>query len=290
MRIIIVPFACALLAEPVTAQEQLPILDMHLHVLAANAQGPPPPVAVCTPIQPFPAWDPATPFPRTFMGMLKAPPCTDPVWSPVTDAELVAQTIQVMERLNIFGVLSGSPNRVAEWMAAAPGRFLPGVGFQLGSREDHLSVDSLRTLHSGGHLAVLAEITNQYAGIEPADERMEPYWALAEQLDIPAGIHIGPGPPGVIYTRRSRSARADLLLSDRERALLLAVVRRPQPCPGRRATAADSGRVDRPSRPQRAGAGGGEALTAGGFEPGRASAYICQAMALYRPQRSSPTV
>jgi len=28
---------------------------------------------------------------------------------------------------------------------------------------------------------------------------MEPYWALAEELDIPAGIHIGPGPPGVIY-------------------------------------------------------------------------------------------
>ncbi len=28
---------------------------------------------------------------------------------------------------------------------------------------------------------------------------MEPYWALAEELDIPVGIHIGPGPMGVIY-------------------------------------------------------------------------------------------
>jgi len=36
-------------------------------------------------------------------------------------------------------------------------------------------------------------------------------------------------------------------------------------------------------RAQRAGAGGD-------FDPGRASAYISHAMALYRPQRSSPTV
>jgi predicted TIM-barrel fold metal-dependent hydrolase len=46
---------------------------------------------------------------------------------------------------------------------------------------------------------VFGEILNQYEGIAPTDERMEPYWALCEELDIPAGIHIGPGPLGVIY-------------------------------------------------------------------------------------------
>jgi predicted TIM-barrel fold metal-dependent hydrolase len=94
-------------------------------------------------------------------------------------------------------VLSGTPERVADWMAAAPGRFYPGLGFQLD--RDALSPDSLRRLHASGRLAVLAEITNQYAGIAPDDERMEPYWALAEELDLPVGIHIGTGPPGVIY-------------------------------------------------------------------------------------------
>lgn len=198
MRIVLALFASVLLAGSVAAQEQPPILDMHLHALPADAQGPPP-LGMCTPIRQFPAWDPAAPYAQTFIKMFKEPPCSDPVWSPTTDAEVMAQTIQAMERLNIFGVLSGSPDRVAAWMNAAPGRFLPGIGFQLGSADGQFSVDSLRRLHSNGHLAVLAEVTNQYAGIAPDDARMEPYWALAEELDIPVGIHVGPGPPGVTY-------------------------------------------------------------------------------------------
>ena len=196
MRTIIPFFLPCLLATLACAQERPPIIDMHLHALAADHQGPPP-VAICTPIEQFPTWDPAQPYGATFMAMLKQPPCDDPVWSPETDEDLMAQTLEVMERRNIVGVLSGTPDRVAAWMEAAPGRFFPGLGFQLGS--DSLTPDSLHTLHTQGRLVVLAEVTNQYAGIAPDDERMEPYWTLAEELDLPVGIHIGTGPPGVIY-------------------------------------------------------------------------------------------
>jgi predicted TIM-barrel fold metal-dependent hydrolase len=48
-------------------------------------------------------------------------------------------------------------------------------------------------------MRVLGEIGTQYYGIAPDDQRLEPYWQLAEELDLPVGIHIGPGPPGVIY-------------------------------------------------------------------------------------------
>ena len=171
---------------------------MHLHASPADQQGPPP-LAMCTPFEPFPAWDPAEPYGETFMARFKAPACADPVWSPMTDDEVMMQTIEVMERLNMVGVLSGEPERVARWMAAAPGRFMPGLVFQIGRPRADFSTDSLRSLHAAGQLAVLGEIANQYAGIAPEDERMEPYWALAEELDIPVGIHIGPGPPGVIY-------------------------------------------------------------------------------------------
>lgn len=131
------------------------------------------------------------------MVLLKKPACPDPVWSPTTDGALMTETIAVMNRLNIFGVLSGTPARVATWRTSAPGRFLPGLGFRLD--RDSISPDSMRALHRAGSLAVLAEVTNQYVGIAPDDPRMEPYWKLAEELDIPVGIHVGTGPPGAIY-------------------------------------------------------------------------------------------
>ncbi len=179
-------------------QERFPIIDMHMHAMAADAQGPPP-LAMCTPMQ-YPTWDQNRPFAEAFMSMQKAPKCHDPVWSAETDEELMNQTIAVMDRLNIVGVLSGNePDRIASWMTEAPDRFIPGFVLEFNQTGAVFPVDSLRTLHSKGQLVVLGEVVNQYAGITPDDERMEPYWALAEELDIPVGIHVGTGPPGVIY-------------------------------------------------------------------------------------------
>jgi predicted TIM-barrel fold metal-dependent hydrolase len=115
----------------------------------------------------------------------------------MTDEEVMSRTLAIMERRNIIGVLSGPPERMAAWRASGSKRFIPGLLFQIG--EAAPSPDSLRRMHDRGDLAVLGEVANQYAGIAPDDSRMEPYWALAEELDIPVGIHLGPGPPGVAY-------------------------------------------------------------------------------------------
>lgn len=192
---IVVAIAFLCLTSSAVAQNDLPVFDVHLHALAADHQGPPP-LAMCTPID-FPAWDPAKPYGETFMDMLKNPKCSDPVWSPESDEELLRQTLAVMEASNVYGILSGTPDRVATWSAAAPDRFVAGLGFNLAS--SLVTPDSLRHLVESGAVSVLAEVTNQYAGIAPDDKRMEPYWTLAEELDIPVGIHIGPGPPGVHY-------------------------------------------------------------------------------------------
>ncbi|MFW6089747.1 MAG: amidohydrolase family protein [Gemmatimonadota bacterium] len=182
-----------------------PILDMHMHAFAVDAMGPPP-LAICAPFEEWPVWDQRQPYGATFMGVSKEPTCENPVWSPETDGELMRQTIEVMERRNIVGVLSGAAEMVAKWREAAPGRFIPSLGFTVatdtvfsGAVEGPISPDSLRSLVESGQVEVLGEVINQYAGIAPDDERMEPYWALAEELDIPVGIHIGPGPPGVHY-------------------------------------------------------------------------------------------
>ncbi|MFN1834946.1 amidohydrolase family protein [Balneola sp. MJW-20] len=177
-------------------QDRLPIIDMHMHAFPADQQGPPP-LALCSPMEEFPAWDQRKPYGEVWMDILKNPTCEDPMWSPETDEELRNQTIEVMKEHNIIGMISGTPDFVNTWMNAAPGRFYSGLNFNAASRR--YSVDSVRALYEAGRLDVLAEITNQYSGMDPTDERMDPYWKMAEELDIPVGIHIGPGPPGVIY-------------------------------------------------------------------------------------------
>lgn len=178
------------------ANERLPVIDMHMHAMGAGDQGPPP-LGMCTPINPMPYWDPSEPYGATFLKILKDPACDNPVWSPETDEELLRQNIEVMQRLNIFGVLSGTPERVDSWAAPLPDRFYHGLQFNVGTSD--ITPGMMATLHAEGRLDVLAEVTNQYAGIAPDDPRMQPYWALVEELEIPVGIHIGPGPPGVAY-------------------------------------------------------------------------------------------
>lgn len=187
--------ATALVPLHVSAQQQRPpVIDMHLHAMAADDNGPPP-LALCLPLlSHLPVLDPAVPWGQVFLMTLKHPQCANPIWSPETDDALMQETAREIERLNVFGVLGGEPERVLRWLDAAPGRFIASVGFQIG--RDAISPDSMRRLFETGTFAALGEVSNQYAGIAPDDERMRPYWALAEELDIPVGIHMGEGPPG----------------------------------------------------------------------------------------------
>ena len=50
------------------AQTREPVIDVHMHALAANAQGPPP-LGMCTPIDPFPAWDQRLPYGAAFQAL-----------------------------------------------------------------------------------------------------------------------------------------------------------------------------------------------------------------------------
>lgn len=180
------------------AQERPPIIDMHMHAYHADDMGPPP-LAICAPFESWPTWDQRQPYGAQFTQMFKNPTCANPIWSGESDEALMEASIAAMERHNIIAVVSGSTERVAAWREAAPDRVIPGLGFLLPRDASSLTPDSLRALVAGGDLAVFGEVLNQYAGIAPDDERMEPYWATLEELDVPVGIHVGPGPPGTTY-------------------------------------------------------------------------------------------
>ncbi|MBZ5536262.1 MAG: amidohydrolase family protein [Acidobacteriia bacterium] len=215
MRTLITVLIIELTATVIMAQQPPPpVIDMHLHALPANSQGPPP-LALCVPFRDIPMRDAKDEWPRVFGAFLKNPQCPDPMWSPTSDEEVMTQTLEILKRRNIIGVASGPLELVRRWRAAAPDRVIPGLMFQLGPQQ--LSPDAIRDLHERGEIAVLGEVTNQYIGISPSDSAFEPYLALAEQRDIPVGIHIGPGPPGAPYlgTDRYRAAlHSPLLLEE----------------------------------------------------------------------------
>jgi len=189
------------------------IIDMHLHALHADDQGPPP-VTVCAPYDAMPErdprWDAETYAAKTF----GAPTCAHPVVSAPDDDALRTASLAALKRYDMVAVTSGPAELVEAWRAKSPDRILPAIYIDMA----HLpSVDSLRALHAAGRLAVLGEIAVQYDGVAPDDPRLEPYWALAEELDIPAAIHIGPGPPGAAYLglTKYRARLSDpLLLED----------------------------------------------------------------------------
>ncbi len=95
---------------------------------------------------------------------------------------------------------------VAKWRAAAPECIIPATPFD---DYEKRTPAAFRQLFAEGKFAVFAEISNQYNGLSPADETLEPYLALAEELDIPVGIHMGEGAPGSPY-RFSPKYRARL--------------------------------------------------------------------------------
>jgi predicted TIM-barrel fold metal-dependent hydrolase len=60
---------------------------------------------------------------------------------------------------------------------------------------DWPDLDWLRARYENGDYRIMGEMLFVYAGVAPDDARMAPYWALAEELDIPVGVHISRGPP-----------------------------------------------------------------------------------------------
>jgi predicted TIM-barrel fold metal-dependent hydrolase len=184
------------------AAERLPIIDMHLHARRANYAGRDPP-PMCTPFPVMPRADPRGVREGLVFNVM--PPCERPIPAATTDEQVMRETLAVMERRNIIGMISGEPELIAIWRSAAPRRVISGLDFRLPGTPGQRHVvgrtpAEVRALHARGAFQVLAEIMAQYEGVSADDPRLEPVWALAEELDIPVGIHMGPGEPGQPYS------------------------------------------------------------------------------------------
>ena len=165
----------------VHAQQRYDIIDMHFHAERPDAEGPPG-GTICAP---YPKWlprDPGRPITDYLERFSVHPDCPHPLVAPVDAAVLRDKGVAALRRLNMLALAGGDAATVEDFRAHAPERILPSAGF--GSDGVLPSIAELRRLHAAGKLAALSEITTQYAGIAPDDPKLEPYYALAEELDI----------------------------------------------------------------------------------------------------------
>ena len=187
MRRLFLPLILASAAPSLAQAPGKPVIDMHLHAFRLDfAEG----AEVCPGSQHtiFPAIDPRAEFDPAKMMI-----CAHPFRAPGSDAELMQLSLTALVRYNIRrAVTSGDMLDVAAWRSAMPDRIIPAVGF---ARSTEMPLDELRRLAVTRQVAVFAEVGTQYRGIPADDPRWEPYFALAEELDVPVGIHLGEGPP-----------------------------------------------------------------------------------------------
>ena len=167
-----------------------PVIDIHVHTFGGGPGLPP----MC----PFPPQFLAS-DPKSKEGTIgwSDQNCVLPLQGAATPEEYTKQVLAEYERLNVTAVVMGDEASVKKWKALAPGRIIMGTGFMnspmAGSYEP---LDKLRAAYTTGGFKVMGEIGLQYQGISPSDTSVDKYFALAEELDIPVGIHMGTGGSG----------------------------------------------------------------------------------------------
>ena len=192
-RLCIVTSAACLLAclpAPLLAAGAARIIDMHLHAFPASFFGPSPP-PICVGAR-FRAVDPATGYddPAAFED------CPAPLAPARSDDELRDRTLALLERYDIVAVASGPARIVKDWESKAPQRIIPAL---IVTGHEPVTPE-IRARFESGEFRVIGEILAQYAGLAPSGEALDSWFAMAEELDIPVALHMGPGPPAATYT------------------------------------------------------------------------------------------
>lgn len=201
-------FVLAILCAPAYAQQRLPVIDMHVHAYAMDDL--PPGIPACPGDQRVlvPTIDPKADF--ASLDVASFVTCDKPIFGAKDAADHRDRTLAELRRHNVRrAMVDGPVELVADWRKAAGvgTTILPGVNF--GSRKPK-SIDELRRLHAAGQLEVFGETGIQYRGHRPDDPLYEPYFALAEELDVPVGLHMGEGPPAAARFPGYETYRVDV--------------------------------------------------------------------------------
>ncbi len=166
--------------------KHLPVFDMHVHVSKVRpGSGPLCPWFLSN----MPGADPNEEF---GMGDVINSDCLDPLPPATSDEELKNEITGRIKDMNMTMVCFGDPSIIRSWMAEVPeGRIIPGIS------PGRLTVEQFRDSLESGFYKYMSEVAPQYQGKSPSDMEFDPYFAVAEELGIPAGIHMGTGGNGM---------------------------------------------------------------------------------------------
>ncbi len=174
---------------------RLPVFDIHVHAMKVTPGG------LSAPLCPWflssmPGADPNDEgAPAIFND-----DCLDPLMPATSDEELQEEIVKRINDLNMTMVAFGDAEVLHNWVNAAPkGRIIPGIAV---SNAKTMTVEAFRDSLSNGFYKVMAEVAPQYQGMSPSDPSLDPYFAVAEELNIPVGIHMGTGGNGMANLTR----------------------------------------------------------------------------------------
>ncbi|MGH7695020.1 MAG: amidohydrolase family protein [Gemmatimonadaceae bacterium] len=194
MRRAVVALGVIFAAGSARAQSRPPIIDMHLHAHRLADYGGGRPVCTSNRDITFFGVDPRDGI--TGEGVRKAKQCASLVPAAASDEANLREALASLRRHNIYAVTTGPLDLVRQWHRAALDRVIPAHAF---GDADSTRPEEFRKLVETGELALFAEVSPQYDGLSLDHASFEPYFALAEELDVPVGVHLGEGPYGAPY-------------------------------------------------------------------------------------------
>ena len=164
----------------------LPIIDVHVHTMKVNPN-------FSTEMCPWFLSNMPGGDPNEKMQFKVSGDSANPLKPAKSDAEMQSAVMETMERLNMTMVAFSDAEILHKWYNAAPkGRIIPGIGIGNG-----MTVQAFRDSLSNGFYKVMSEVAPQYQGMSPSDMSLDAYFAVAEELNMPVGIHMGTGGNGM---------------------------------------------------------------------------------------------
>ena len=186
--------------NPLIAAERRPIIDVHVH----SGLGPEnflpyaPPYQFCR--HPFVMADPSTRIRKDGIRRISdIYECKgEKLVSPTTNAELKKQLFAEFRKYNYVAALNSGVNvdEMEKWAEESPVKLtLQGLAIWRGSPD----LNAVKKLAEQGRIDVVGEIAVQYDGRPVNDPYLDPYYALAQEYNLPVAVHITGGAPGNDY-------------------------------------------------------------------------------------------